>query len=77
MSKTTSLEIECDNVTIGGNRYQRLQLTIEGPASVNEILNGIDEDDMNQWIASNRNPEDIFSITDLQKWAESEGYTKE
>lgn len=54
-----------------------IQLGYTGPADIDAILNEIDENDVNQWIASNRNPEDIFGTTELEKWAESEGYTKE
>jgi hypothetical protein len=28
------------------------------------------------WIAENMNPEEIFSTTQLDRWAESEGYIK-
>ena len=28
------------------------------------------------WIASNLNPDDVFSINDLRTWAESDGYIK-
>jgi hypothetical protein len=30
-----------------------------------------------QWIGNNMNPDDVFSIKDLENWAESNGYTKE
>lgn len=29
-----------------------------------------------EWVARNRQPEDIFSASELEKWAESEGYVK-
>jgi hypothetical protein len=29
------------------------------------------------WIASNLNPDDVFSTKDLEGWAESNGYVKE
>ena len=28
------------------------------------------------WVRGNLNPEDVFSTTQLEKWAESEGYIK-
>lgn len=28
------------------------------------------------WIAENLNPEDVFPNRELEKWAESEGYSK-
>ena len=28
------------------------------------------------WIANNCDPDDVFSTTQLEKWAESEGYIK-
>lgn len=33
-------------------------------------------DDCLEWIRQNLNPEDVFSTTQLDKWAESEGYIK-
>lgn len=29
------------------------------------------------WIKNNLGPEDVFSTTELEEWAESEGYIKE
>lgn len=77
MAKTTSLEIECGNATIKGEPYQRILVTIEDPADIEAVIGQIHEGDLDQWIAQNRNPEDIFSTSDLEKWAESNGYTKE
>lgn len=77
MSNTKSLEIECDNASISGTRNQRIVVNIDVPADIDALLGEIHEDDINNWISRNRNPEDIFSSSDLAKWAESEGYTKE
>jgi hypothetical protein len=77
MSKTKSLEIECASVNINANYRQRLLVSIEDPSGIDEILNGIDENDMNEWIANNRNPDDVFVTADLEKWAVENGYTKE
>lgn len=30
-----------------------------------------------EWISRNLNPEDVFSKSDLESWAESNGYIKE
>lgn len=35
-----------------------------------------DLEEMLSWIRDNCNPEDVFPSTELDKWAESEGYTK-
>lgn len=34
-------------------------------------------DDVIEWVKNNLNPEDVFSTTQLDKWAESEGYVKQ
>jgi len=34
-------------------------------------------DEAIDWIASNLNPEDVFSDNSLEVWAENNGYTKE
>lgn len=38
---------------------------------VNLLENAID------WFRENMNPEDVFTTTQLEKWAESEGYIKQ
>ena len=76
MSKTKSLEIECDNVAINGTRHQRVVVNLDSPTDADLILEQFEEADINDWIARNRNPEDIFPTKDLEKWAESEGYVK-
>ena len=40
------------------------------------ILNNMLQDAI-EWIKKNLDPEDVFSTTDLEKWAESEGYSKQ
>jgi len=30
-----------------------------------------------EWIASHLSPEDVFSVSDLESWAEDNGYIKE
>lgn len=30
-----------------------------------------------QWIQSNLSPDEVFSVKELQEWAESNGYTKD
>lgn len=37
----------------------------------------IDVQELLYWVQRNYNPEDVFSTTQLDKWAESEGYTKQ
>jgi len=32
--------------------------------------------DIVDWVRRNFNPDDVFSTTELDKWAESEGYIK-
>lgn len=77
MSKTQSLEIECDNAAISGTRNQRVVVAMDSPADIDDVITQISDDDLIQWIARNKSPDDIFSSTDLAKWAESEGYAKE
>lgn len=42
-----------------------------------EVLTSYPLDDAIDWIASNLEPEQVFPVTDLENWAELNGYTKE
>lgn len=46
-------------------------------AFAESVLNySVSLDNAIDWIRDNLDPEDVFSTTQLEKWAESEGYVK-
>lgn len=76
MSKTKELPIECMEVRITPNRYNKVSVLVEEPI-LDDLLANIHKDDIVEWfVGQNFNPEDIFNQSELEKWAESEGYIK-
>ena len=43
---------------------------------IGEIFSNVLEDSIN-WIGANMNPEDVFSVKDLDEWARENGYHKD
>lgn len=77
MSKTQSLEINCVSANSSANGNRLINVVIDKPDDIDELLGQFHEDDIIQYVAGNMQPDDIFSTTELAKWAESEGYAKE
>lgn len=77
MSKTKELKIEGSAARIEPFRYgqSKISVTVEDPV-IDELLVGIHTDDLIAYVSANMGPEEIFSTTELEKWAESEGYIK-
>lgn len=75
MAKTKKIMISCDEAKITPNGAHAVCIEIEG-FSVDDLLDTIDKDDIAVYVEKNMNPEDIFPATQLDKWAESEGYIK-
>lgn len=76
MAKTNSNTINCDEVKITPNGAHVVSVEIEG-FSVNDLLEDLNEDEVTEYVGRKFNPEDVFPATDLEKWAESEGYIKQ
>jgi hypothetical protein len=72
---TKSITISCDEVKITPNGIHAVSVEIEG-FSVDDLLDTIDQDDITSYVERHLNPEDVFPIHQLEKWAESEGYIK-
>lgn len=77
MSKTQSLEINCASANSSANGNRLINVSIDKPDDIDELLGQFHEDDIIQYVARNMQPDDVFSSSDLAKWAESEGYVKE
>lgn len=77
MSKTQSLEINCVSANSSVNTNRVINVVIDKPDDIDELLEQIDNGDIIQYVARNMQPDDVFSSTELAKWAESEGYVKE
>lgn len=75
MAKTKEITIMCDELTVTPNSHHNFQIEIEG-FDVENILDHIDDSDLIVYIQSNKQPEEVFSQSELDKWAESEGYIK-
>jgi len=75
MAKTKEITFTCTDIRISPQRYNSTNITVEDPNS-EEILNGMNKEDIIDWAQSNLSPEQIFSTSELEKWAESEGYVK-
>jgi hypothetical protein len=75
MEKTKEISIECSAARINPSRYHKVSVVVEDP-DVDDILDSINEDDLIDWVKRNKHPEDLFSETELAKYAESEGYVK-
>lgn len=76
MATTKSITINCDEAKITPNGSFAVSVEIEG-FSVDDLLRTIDEDDLIDWVKRNKYPEDLFSESELEKWAEGAGYIKE
>ena len=47
---------------------------IKDHMTVDEVF---DDDDIKDYVASNFDPEDVFDASNLERWAEENGYTEE
>jgi len=65
----------CDEVKVTPNSAYSCQVEIEG-FNVEHLLDYIDEEDIKDWVKNHLSVDDVFSTSELDKWAESEGYIK-
>jgi hypothetical protein len=78
MASNKELVITADEVTINRDN-RKLKVFLTG-VDMDHVISDMDEglfDEVLEWIRSNRNPDDVFSRKDLDKWAEGNGYAKE
>jgi hypothetical protein len=75
MAKTTEISFNCSGAEIAPYNKNLVAVTVEEP-DVATILEGMDEDDLIEFVKNNFSPDDIFYTSVLDKWAESEGYIK-
>lgn len=45
--------------------------------TLEKALQGVDASWVVEWVASNFEPQDVFEVSELDKWAESNGYVLE
>lgn len=76
MPKTKEITIICDEAKIESTFGSSISVEIDSP-KVFDLLDNLDREDIINWLEKNLNPEDVFSTTQLDKWAESEGYIKQ
>lgn len=55
--------------------YDELADSIRDTLKVEITHSNVDQ--IIEWVSQHYGPEDVFSTTQLDKWAESEGYTKD
>ena len=75
-TKTKELTIECSEVRITPNRYNHVTVILDEP-KITDLLAAINTDDLIEYVQANIGVDEIYSQSELDKWAESEGYTKE
>lgn len=75
MAKTDSLIINCARADI--SPYDRNKVSVDLiDLDVTHVLDDIHNEDITEWCQRNLEPEDVFSETQLEKWAEASGYVK-
>lgn len=75
MAKTKEIFVNCANVTISPNGGRAISVSLDEP-DVDGILGDIDKDDLTEYVERNFEVDAVFSETDLEKWAEANGYVK-
>lgn len=75
MANTSTLRFSCASVYSSADGSRTISLEISDP-NVEELLGEIDEDDLKEYLGRKFEPEDVFSTTQLEKWAEANGYVK-
>jgi hypothetical protein len=76
MAKTKSIEVTCSEAIISPNTYNLVSVNLSHP-DVDSLLENMEKDDLTAYVRDALEPEDIFSETILEKWAEANGYVKQ
>lgn len=75
MAKTDALIINCARADI--SPYDKNKVSVDlVDLDITHVLDDIYNDDITEWCERNLQPEDIFSETQLEKWAAANGYVK-
>lgn len=75
MAKTENITITCNKVEVVPMSHSRVGVELQA-VNAESILCGIHREDTAEWCRQNMQVEDIFSETQLEKWAEANGYVK-
>lgn len=76
MAKTYNITIQCAVAEVGRSGDRSMVSADLQDVNVEHILDDIDNEDIIEWCQKNLEVEDIFSESDLEKWAEANGYVK-
>lgn len=79
MANEKDFNVVCQNASLAASSYNQLSISIEG-ANVRKFIEDLPEDvykEVVEFVWRNNSPEEVFPETDLAKWAEANGYTKE
>ena len=75
MAKTKEIDITCVSAQINPNGSRAISVSMEEP-NIDDLLENIDKDDLTEYVERNFEVEDVFSESQLEKWAEANGYVK-
>lgn len=76
MSKTKQIEVMTSEQVRIDRHYNKTKVVVDDP-DVNDLIASIAKEDLITYIESEYSPEDIFNDSDLERWAEENGYIKE
>lgn len=75
MAKTKEIDITCVSAQITPNGSRAISVSVEEP-NIDDLLAAVDDYDLTEFCERSYQPEDIFSESVLEKWAEANGYVK-
>lgn len=75
MAKTHTLLVQCGRAEISACDRNSVSVDLL-ELKISNVLDDIHNDDITEWCQRNLQVEDIFSESELEKWAEANGYVK-
>jgi hypothetical protein len=75
MAKTNELSFTCSKAEVVSHDGRVVMVTIDEP-DIETILMGIHTDDLIEYVQRTMGVDEVYSQSELEKWAESEGYIK-
>lgn len=76
MHKTKKIDVTCDKAEVNPDDRRTVIVSMGNPL-IDKILDAINEEDLIKWLQEHKTPEDIFSQTELEKWAAANDFIKE
>jgi hypothetical protein len=73
--KTEHITINCSQADVSAYDKSRVSVFLND-VDIDSLLDDINNEDIIEWCQKNRQVEDIFSESELDKWAEANGYVK-